>query len=328
MENLVYAEVVGFEPTKPFRTLVFKTSAINHYATLPSFINLLNNAPPTPYFNIFTPYQQRVIHVILKTMVQQTVSSAQYLEKLRQRRATRYGANSPSNVMPNEIEKNSWQNKTQTDTIEQHNTTQTQSSKSQNEFNNQTNNSNQNPNPYLPESYKLRESKIAPGMMKPLPEEDILAWQAPSRPFKKHNRKFFTTVAVIALLVSLIFFFAGQGLLPVAVAGSVTFLVYVLFTIPPQQVTNKISTYGIRIENVLYYWEELGRFWFEDKYNQKILYVETARFPGRITLLLGKQNEEDLKNILSEVLLNKKPDLTFFEKAGQWLSKKVPLEFD
>lgn len=31
------AEVVGFEPTEPFSPLVFKTSAINHSATLPTF---------------------------------------------------------------------------------------------------------------------------------------------------------------------------------------------------------------------------------------------------------------------------------------------------
>ena len=31
----VMAEAVGFEPTEPFGSLVFKTSALNHSATLP-----------------------------------------------------------------------------------------------------------------------------------------------------------------------------------------------------------------------------------------------------------------------------------------------------
>lgn len=186
----------------------------------------------------------------------------------------------------------------------------------------------QDANPYLPADYQMQESLIAPGMMKPLPEEDVLSWQAPSRPFKKHNRKFFSTIIVIGLLVSLIFFFAGQGLLPAAVIGAVIFLIYVLYTIPPQMITNKITTYGVRIEGALYYWEELGRFWFETKHKQRLLLIETVRFPGRITLLLGDQNEKTLKLVLAEVLLNKKPPLTSFEKAAKWLSKKVPLDFD
>lgn len=192
----------------------------------------------------------------------------------------------------------------------------------------QTSSAEQMTNPYLPPDYQMQESLVAPGMMKPLPEEEILVWQAPSRPFKKQKRKFFSTIIVIGLLVSLIFFFAGQGLLPTAVIGAVIFLVYVLYTIPPQLITHKITTYGIRVEDSLYYWEELGRFWFETKHQQRILLIETVRFPGRVTLLLGDQTEDTLKMILSEVLLNKRPPLTFFEKAAKWLSKKVPLDFE
>lgn len=248
-------------------------------------------------------------------MFDSTLSSASYLQRLRQRRKAK---TNPSNNMQHQVVAAAQKpNQAQAATATSDNLAARQSSAKQTE-----------PNPYLPKDYRLKESRVVPGMMRPLPEEEVLIWQAPSRPFKKHNKQFFTTIIVIALLVALIFFFAGQGILPVAVAGSVTFLIYVLFSIPPQQTTNKISTYGIRIENVLYYWEELGRFWFDEKYGQKLLQIETVRFPGRIALLLGKQKEENLKAILSEVLLNKKPELTFFEKTSNWLAKKVPLDFD
>ena len=118
------------------------------------------------------------------------------------------------------------------------------------------------------------------------------------------------TIFVIALLVALIFIFAGQGWLPAALTFSIVFLVYILSTIPPQEVENKITTYGIRIEDNLYYWEELGRFWFEEKNGGKVLYIETIRFPGRIALLILDNSKAVLKKLLSEVLLNQKPKPT------------------
>lgn len=179
---------------------------------------------------------------------------------------------------------------------------------------------------YFP-NIKMEESRVAPGIYKPLPEEKILVWKAPSRPFKKHNKKYFSTITVIALLISLILGFAGQ-LIAVTVVIAITFLVYALSVTPPQEIENQITTYGIRLENNLYYWQELGRFWFTDKYGQEILNIETIRFPGRITLLLADQDKELITQILSEVLLHQKPDPTPYEKVSAWLQEKVPLDID
>lgn len=280
-------------------------------------------------------------------MSDQKLSSISYLEKLRQRRREKIASNQSGVGQPSLQQQSaeSWQSVENQQPVENQQALPVQpiadrpmtdrspeppltQPLDQTSDYQQTDLSSTDTNRYLPEDYRLQESKIAPHMMRPLPEEDILVWQAPSRPFKKHNKQFFTTISIIALLIALIFILAGQGVLPAAVALSVAFLVYVLYSIPPQEITNKISTYGVRVENSLYYWEELGRFWFDQKYGQKILQIETARFPGRITLLLANQPEETLKLILSEVLLNKKPDPTFFEKAAHWLGEKIPLEFD
>lgn len=184
---------------------------------------------------------------------------------------------------------------------------------------------NPSPNQNQTQSRQSRESNLIPGQMRPIKEETLLEWVAPSRPFKKRNRQFYSTVAIITLLVSLILFFIGQ-FLPIAVAISVAFLAYVLYSIPPDRITNKITTYGLRQENNLYYWEELGRFWFEDKYTDELIHIEVARFPNRISLLLGDQSKESLREILSEVLLEQKPPDTFIDKSAKWLQEKVPLE--
>jgi hypothetical protein len=165
------------------------------------------------------------------------------------------------------------------------------------------------------------------GYSKPIPEETIVDWEAPSRPFKKRTRQYFTTIAVIVLLVSMILFFAGQ-FLPIAVVISVAFLAYVLSVVPPSIVSHSITTYGLRIEGNLYYWDEMGRYWFTEKYGQKLLHIEIARFPGRITVLLGDISEKEMDEFLSEILINQKPTPTFLDKAADWIQEKIPLESD
>ncbi len=173
----------------------------------------------------------------------------------------------------------------------------------------------------------LEESKIAPGMYKPVPEMLVLEWIASSRPYKKRHTRYFTTVLIIALLISLILFFAGQYL-PIAVVISAVFLLYVQSVVPPPDVSYKITTYGIRIDGEMYYWQELGRFWFEEKFDQPQVVVEMGRFPGRISLVLGEITKKQAKDILSEVLMFERPPLTQYERVAKWLEKRLPIDAD
>lgn len=166
-----------------------------------------------------------------------------------------------------------------------------------------------------------------PDYLKPQPEELFYEWQAPSRPFKKHNRNYYTTIAVIVLLISLILFFSGQ-FLPIAVVIAVAFLAYVLTAIPPQDILYQITSYGIRIEDKLYIWDVMGRFWYTEKYGQEILNVEVAQFPDRLTLVLSTADKTTITLILSEILLQQKPVPTLYERMAQWLQEKIPLDLD
>jgi len=160
---------------------------------------------------------------------------------------------------------------------------------------------------------------------KPKPEEIVFEWRSLSRPFKQHKRQHYSTIIIIVFLISLILFFAGQ-FLPIGVVIAVTFVYYVMSTVAPGEVLNKITTLGLRQEDQLYYWEELGRFWFNQRYGQKMLQVEVARFPYRLTLMLDTAEETQLEEILSRVLLKEKPKATAFEKASAWLQEKIALE--
>jgi len=182
------------------------------------------------------------------------------------------------------------------------------------------------PNQQYEQQY-YEESGLIPGFAKPMKEEVLLEWVAPSRPFKKHNRQYYTTVGGIAGLIGLILFFAGQ-VLPVAVVIAVVFTIYVMTSIPPGDIVHKLTTYGIRLEEELYYWEELGRFWIKEKYGKPVLYIEVARFPNRLTILLGDIPADSLTQVLSEVLLNEEPLPTSYEKAAKWLHEKIPIDLE
>lgn len=180
----------------------------------------------------------------------------------------------------------------------------------------------------LPQSAALEKSKVAPGYYRPVPEENLATWEAPARPFKKRKKQFFSTVLIIAILVALILFFAGQ-VLPVALVISVVFLVYVTAMIPPQNVSVKLTNYGFYIDKDAYAWYEMGRYWFEHKQGFETLQIELGRFPNRLSLVLidgVTPNKDNLELVLSEVLLKEKPKPTTFEKASIWLSEKIPLE--
>lgn len=164
-----------------------------------------------------------------------------------------------------------------------------------------------------------------PGVPKPRPKKTIMSWRAPTRPFKKRDSHYYFTIVAIVVLISLILFFAGQ-FLSIAVVISVGFLAYVLSSVAPQDVDYEISTYGIKIADELYYWEEMGRFWFEAKYDQELLTIEVVRFPGRLIILFKPEQKEEIEDLLSEVLLKEKPADTFYDKAANWLKEKIPLD--
>lgn len=174
----------------------------------------------------------------------------------------------------------------------------------------------QNPSETSSEVHDQREERL------------VLEWTAPSRPYKKHDREYYTTIGVIVALLCLILFFAGQFLF-IAVLISLAFVSYVLAAIPPEPIQNKITSFGIHIGDQLYYWEELGRFWFTEKYKTTLLHIETARaFPTQLILLLGDKDKEEVKKSMIKYAIFETPKDTWLDKAAKWMTQKFPLEKD
>lgn len=154
----------------------------------------------------------------------------------------------------------------------------------------------------------------------------LLSWEAPTRPFKKRDREFFSNAVAIAFLVGVILFFLKEWFLIIAIIA-LLFLVYILSTVPPEKVEHKITNRGIVTGGKSYLWNELGNFWFAQQLGEKTLNIEVPfQIPRRLILLLGDQKEEVLKKLLSRFLESEEPTPGFTERAGEWLSKKIPLE--
>lgn len=155
----------------------------------------------------------------------------------------------------------------------------------------------------------------------------LLSWKAPSRPFRKKDRSYYTTIVILIVLISLIALLAGEKLL-IGVLLALLFLIYVLNFTPPEEIEYKISTQGITIKDHFYHWFELDSFWFSQKEGFKVLNCLTRfRFPGLLMLVLGDIKEEEVKRVCAKYLpFHEIAPKSTFEKWSESLQKHFPLE--
>src|SRR5436309_2923458 len=69
----------------------------------------------------------------------------------------------------------------------------------------------------------------------------LLSWEGAARPFRKKGRSYYTTLAIIVILVSLILLLFHEFLL-IGTLLALTFVTYVLAFVPPTRVNYRIST--------------------------------------------------------------------------------------
>lgn len=167
---------------------------------------------------------------------------------------------------------------------------------------------------------------VAPEPVKPMELKTLLVWKAPVRPFKKRDREYYTTIAAIVFLLAVILLFLKEWLL-IAVMVALMFVAYVLATVAPESVEHELTTRGIMTGGKLYKWEDMLRFWFSKKWHDTILHLDTKlKFPGRLMLLLGDQDETKVKEIIGQRVQYEVPENTFMDRSAAWLSAKIPLE--
>ena len=157
-------------------------------------------------------------------------------------------------------------------------------------------------------------------------EKTLFEWEASERPFKRRDRDFWITAISILVLVSVILIFVKEFFL-IIVPFSALFMYYVLSTVPPEKVKNKISNRAIYFGEVSYEWEILRRFWFEKSLNSEMLSVETIlRFPRQVSLVIIAKDKAKIQKIMIKKIPLIESPITFVDKLTAWLSKRFPLE--
>lgn len=156
-------------------------------------------------------------------------------------------------------------------------------------------------------------------------EATLLHWSSPSRLFKKRDKEYFTNIGAIVFLLLIIFVFAKEFMLIVAIL-SIVFFIYVLSTVPPEDVAHKITNLGIESAGHFYRWEQLSEFWFEEQWGQTMLVLRP--FVGtRIILLLGTQSKDKVKDLVANhIPFRDQPEKTWVDNAANWLTEKIPLD--
>lgn len=168
--------------------------------------------------------------------------------------------------------------------------------------------------------------------LQPQPEYLMAEWIADSRVHRPRTREYYSSLAVIVLLLSLILFFAGQTLL-IFVLLAFLFVSFVLASTKPIAVVNQLTTYGIRYQGKLYYWSQLGRFWVRDNHGTAEIHVEAPTFIGNELILLPSNSQspvlvtaDDISEVLRLYLVNEAPPMTQVDRWVRWLEDKFPLE--
>jgi len=157
-------------------------------------------------------------------------------------------------------------------------------------------------------------------------EEVLFAeWTAPARLFKKRDREYFVNIAAIVFLLSVILVFAREFVL-IATMLSIVFLVYVLSTVPPEDVKHRITSLGIESAGRFYRWEQLADFWFEEQWGQHVMIVRPY-LTTQLIILLGSQEQKKVQEYVARhIPFREVPQRSWMDNAARWITEKIPLE--
>jgi hypothetical protein len=174
----------------------------------------------------------------------------------------------------------------------------------------------------------LEKTEISEKAPVPLEQlKTLFEWKAPSRAYKERDRQYFTTVFIIIFVLSLILIFIREFLL-IGVILSLTFVYYVLSTVPPEEVGHKITTHGVSYAGNVYPWTALVSFFFGRKHDSEVLNIDTkSKFPGRLFFIIKKEDKSKIQEILSKYIPEEEtPKIGLLEKIQIRASQKISLD--
>ena len=171
----------------------------------------------------------------------------------------------------------------------------------------------------------------SPAATSPVPLVEVrtlLEWTSPSRIFVPKGKQYFSNLGLIILIAGIVLIFFKEFTIIVVILA-LAFVSYAFSTVPPENLSHKITTQGLVSGEHSYLWKDLKSFWVSDINGVSVLQIDTnLRFPGRLFLLTEKPaDKESIVKTLSQYLpyiQQPKESVidTIAEKAGKALNLK------
>lgn len=158
-----------------------------------------------------------------------------------------------------------------------------------------------------------------------LSEKIIFEWESFERPHKVWTKEFYSSVVVIAFLVSVILFFI-EGVMPVFVVWALVFMMWAMNRTEPLITKNTMTSWGIRSANKLYDFQRMTNFWIETKWGTRLLRINLADSPWHVVVVISEKNEDKIKEEMSKFVVYREPEVTGMDRFVKWLGEKIPLE--
>lgn len=140
---------------------------------------------------------------------------------------------------------------------------------------------------------------------------------------KSVSKRFSRSFLVIGIVIGLIFL-AMQQFFVLLIIGSLVFFIQALNKVSPEIVKYELSNRGIMIDDSIYYWDKLRRFFFMGGEDSGVIAVDTVLgFPGRVYLSFNLQDREKIKGILEKYTnyLDEEPRNVFDNTYDRVVSK-------
>jgi len=157
----------------------------------------------------------------------------------------------------------------------------------------------------------------------------FLSWETLGRAEKSGDIgiKFTRTFTTIGIFVGLVLVAMQEFFLILAV-GSVIFIVQALAKASPENVRYELSNHGLLIDETLYYWNQLKKYFFIKREGAEALAIDTTLgFPGRIFISFNQENKGEIRRILDQRLffLEKEPK-TFLDTTYEKVLDKFNIQ--
>lgn len=158
--------------------------------------------------------------------------------------------------------------------------------------------------------FKSREDYLGPSKVEPMEKENLpvkeifFSWEkeVSVEDTKVISKRFNNALTLIGVFVGLLLL-AMQQFFVLLVVGSLVFFVQSLRKVSPENVKYEISNHGVMVEDSIYYWDKLRRFFFLTREGSEVLVIDTViGFPGRIYLSIDLNDKEKIKNLLEKYL--------------------------